>query len=524
MPGSDRRRPLCHSHASRNVAAVSVIEGSAPPFTQPQRTKQHSRLTGDHGPYMLAPVPAALETRVALQDAVHLRNDTLVQLCLGALWKIPFTEVHIICFARHHIISGTEATDNMPTAANNPTILEFVKRLTEAERPAPVQQAAQTLLDKWARVDRESDHVIISGGPDGQVAAAAAKKKGTKGAPLEPPRPQVFPNDRRMKAPNPIALHRDGRGSAELAKTNTSNISKAVRPPDLRVVQPAAAVSLDGCTGSLDMPVSRAFEIVVAVNTKSHNSNTADMVQAAQRRVHASSGPLSVSDVKKRKEQQQLMQKLGKKQKSLPTAAASVPPSAAAASRNAPAAATLRTPAARAPADAARQTYLFSTASAQPASAVRGSAASTPFKRTTSAGANSGQSPGKAAAQHGSPLPREHQPLPDAGTPGGIPPMSPGSAAEAGGATEVEAAAGADEPKRGLSSLLQITQHAAAQQVRQRRETLPVPWQVAEASLDEARKMMGAAQRGVRFHPEVRAALEAAIAHVRSAAPGLACA
>lgn len=102
--------------------------------------------------------------------------------------------------------------------------------------------------------------------------------------------------------------------------------------------------------------------------------------------------------------------------------------------------------------------------------------------------------------------------------------MSPGSAAEAGGATEVEAAAGADEPKRGLSSLLQITQHAAAQQVRQRRETLPVPWQVAEASLDEARKMMGAAQRGVRFHPEVRAALEAAIAHVRSAAPGLACA
>lgn len=180
-----------------------------------------------------------------MQDAVHLHNDTLVQLCLGALWRIPFTEVHIICFARHHIISGTEAADDMPTAANNPTILEFVKRLTEDERPAPVQQAARTLLDKWARVDRESDHVIISGGPDGQAAAAAAaaKKKGAKGSPLEPPRPQVFPKDRRMKAPNPIALHRDGRGSAELAKTTTSNISKAVRPPDLRTIHPAAAVS-----------------------------------------------------------------------------------------------------------------------------------------------------------------------------------------------------------------------------------------------------------------------------------------
>lgn len=175
-----------------------------------------------------------LELHCAVQDAVNARNDSLVQLCLGALWRIPFTEVHIVCFARHHMISGTEAeAAKHPAAANNPTILEFVKRLTEPERAAEVRRAALALLGKWARVDQESDAVIISGGPQSQSAAAsvavAAKRKGGKGVAVEPSRPQVFPKDRRMKTPQPISLHRDGRGSAELAKTSTSSISKAVR-------------------------------------------------------------------------------------------------------------------------------------------------------------------------------------------------------------------------------------------------------------------------------------------------------
>lgn len=263
----------------------------------------------------------------------------------------------------------------------------------------------------------------------------------------------------------------------------------------------------------------------MAVNAASHSSNIEYAVQAAQRRVHASTGPLSVSDIKKRKERQQLMQKLGKKQKSLPTDAAGMPPlgPSTAASRTTPSAATLLTPGVcGASADAARRTSVFSTASAQPESAARGSVAATPLNRTTSAGAACSQSPVKAAAQHGSPGPKERQPLPEVGRPGAMPPMSPGGNAVAGSAVEVKAAVCAEEPKRGLSSLLQITQHAAAQQVRQRRETLPVPWQVAEVSLEEACKMMDAARRGVRFHPEVRDALEAAIAHVRSAAPDLA--
>lgn len=163
-----------------------------------------------------------------MQDAVHLHNDPLVQLCLGALWKIPFTEVHIVCFARHHMISGTESVSGSTAAANNPTILDFVKRLIEADRSAAVQQAAQELLEKWARIDQESGHVILSGATLSQPAVPV-KKKGVKGGLVEPLRPQVFPKDRRMKAPQPIALHRDGRGSVELAKSNSSNMTKAVR-------------------------------------------------------------------------------------------------------------------------------------------------------------------------------------------------------------------------------------------------------------------------------------------------------
>lgn len=245
------------------------------------------------------------------------------------------------------------------------------------------------------------------------------------------------------------------------------------------------------------------------------------LLQAAQRRVLASTGPLSVSDIKKRKEQQQLMQKLGKKQKSMPGATGSMPPlgpSAASAARDATSSATLRTPSARStPADAARRISAASAASAQPEPG--GLAASTPLRRTSSAGApGSGgssqvpQSPGQPPTQHGSPLHRDHWQQPEVGG-SGVLQMSPGGA---GAAPEADAPADAEEPRRGLSTLLQITQHAAAQQVRERREMLQVPWQVAEASLDEARKMMAAVRRGVRFHPEVRAALEAALAQVRS--------
>eukprot|EP00892_Ulva_mutabilis_P002295 jgi/Ulvmu1/12066/UM083_0079.1 len=402
-----------------------------------------------------------------LQDAVHQHNEPLVQLCLGALRKIPFTEVHIICFARHHMISGTEPAAGVPTAANNPTILDYVRRLTEAGRPPAVQQAAQALLDKWGRVDLESDHVILSGAQQQRRPANFGRQKGAKGPPAEPLRPQVFPNDRRMKAPQPIALHRDGRGSVELAKSNSSNMSKA----------------------------------------------------AAQRRAHVSSGPLSVSDIKKRKQQQQLMQKLGKKQRSLPgTSSAAVRPHAAATA----AAATLRSPS-KAPVPNARGNALHG--AVQAAVRLTGAdnrqapAAKPPLARAASTpggspfAANTAiRSPQGDLAQR-RPQSQEGRQVSVPGSPG----LDPGSPAGAAHSPGGQVSADMDD-QRGLSTLLQITQHAAEQQVQKRRETLPVPWQVAEVCLDEAKQRLAAAmRRGSQWHPEVRAALQTAVAQGEAA-------
>ena len=236
------------------------------------------------------------------------------------------------------------------------------------------------------------------------------------------------------------------------------------------------------------------------------------------------------------------MQKLGKKQKSLPGSAAGVVDSSAAAavatpSRHVPSVTTLHTSRGAAEHGTVRGS-VFSVASAPPAGSAGGgmsrtvgspgaghrggSAVGTPLRHTGSAtgdsrGAGSGvvRPPRMVSGEE-----RAHKDSDDKRLSGAATPASPGETCS----SQRDIAMGADawvdasEPKRGLSSLLQITQDAAAHEVRRRREALPVPWQVAEANLEEAKRRLAAAKAGgSRWHPEIRAALHTAVAQVSCA-------
>jgi hypothetical protein len=138
---------------------------------------------------------------LCLQDAVQARNAALVRLCLVALGKIPFAEAHIVCMVTLQMNQegdGSQPRKWSKANGSSQTISEYIERLKLTRLSPEVQNAAAALLDKWQHVCANTDTVILTGK---QVV-----KKGAKGMLQRPTAPTVFPNDRRMKATEPVAL------------------------------------------------------------------------------------------------------------------------------------------------------------------------------------------------------------------------------------------------------------------------------------------------------------------------------
>lgn len=164
--------------------------------------------------------------QLAVQDAVHAGNEELMRLCLTAFYRIPFTEVHVVTMTTHHMYDeGTlSKASRKRTDHSNPTIAEYIQRLRGPEHSTSVQRAAAQILEKWARERERTDKMVV-GGP---VQGGGMKQQKSSLKRPEPSAPvNIFPNDRRMKPTEAVALPLNG--NVQQVKVSSAQKS-SVRP------------------------------------------------------------------------------------------------------------------------------------------------------------------------------------------------------------------------------------------------------------------------------------------------------